>query len=175
MPLIDTAIAGVQLLKPTCFQDGRGFFFEAFRASWFAGDRRWVQWNVSRSNAGVLRGLHFHRRQTDYWLVVDGSAQVALVDARNSSPTYRHAICLTLDIADPQGLIIPPGVLHGYRAVRDATVMYLLDQEYDASDEHGVRWDDRELGLPEAWYVGPTPVLSPRDANAPTWAEAMKG
>src|SRR5581483_9589953 len=75
---VDTAIDGVQLTKPKVFGDGRGAFFEAFRASWFAGERRWVQWNVSKSAGNVVRGLHFHKIQTDYWLVTDGAVRVAL-------------------------------------------------------------------------------------------------
>jgi dTDP-4-dehydrorhamnose 3,5-epimerase len=171
--LLATALDGVQLVRPTLHGDSRGLFYEAFRASWFAGDRRWVQWNVSRSAAGVVRGLHFHRRQTDYWLVVEGRMRVALVDVRPDSPTRRQAVCVELDGAEPQGLIIPPGVLHGYRALRDLTVLYLLDQEYDSTDEYSVRWNDPALGLPAVWYEGPAPTLSPRDAGAPPLAEQL--
>ncbi len=167
MALVDTKIAGVRLAKLNRFEDSRGLFFEAFRASWVGGDRRWVQWNYSRSAAGVVRGLHFHRRQSDYWLVPEGRLIAALVDVRKQSPTYRAALCIALDAAEPQALVIPPGVLHGYRAMTGVTVMYLIDQEYDASDEYGVRWDDPDLKLPAAWYQGPAPVLSARDSNAP--------
>lgn len=170
--ILDTSIRGVQLTELVLRADERGTFAEAFRASWFPGERRWVQCNVSRSKAGVLRGMHFHRRQTDYWLVVEGTLQVGLVDLRVGSPSHRQAICLELDGSDPRGLIIPAGVLHGYRATRDATVMYLMDQEYDATDEFGVRWDDQALGLPEAWYAGPRPTLSPRDTSAPLLRDA---
>ncbi|MFI5378442.1 MAG: dTDP-4-dehydrorhamnose 3,5-epimerase family protein [Tepidisphaerales bacterium] len=173
METIATAIDGVRLATLTSHADARGSFCEAFRASWFGGGRSWVQWNVSRSNAGVLRGLHFHRLQTDYWFVVDGLLQVALVDLRPDSISHRQALCLELDGAVPSGLIIPPGVVHGYRALRDTTLMYLLDREYNGSDECGVRWDDPALGLAESWYAGPKPVLSARDAAAPMLHEAI--
>jgi dTDP-4-dehydrorhamnose 3,5-epimerase len=166
-PILHTAITGVQLVKPIRRADGRGLFFEAFRASWFNGDHCWVQWNVSRSNAGVLRGMHFHLKQTDYWQVVEGGILIGLVDLRRSSPTHRRTVCLEIDSSDGPGLLIPPGVLHGYRSLRDSAVMYLLDQEYTGADEYAVRWDDADLALPRTWYSQSAPVLSARDAAAP--------
>jgi len=171
MAFIETTIAGVRLVPLKRIEDSRGVFFEAFRASWLDNNRRWVQWNFSRSVSGVVRGLHFHRRQSDYWLVTEGRLLAALVDVRRQSPTFRTAACVELEAANPQALIIPPGVLHGYRALTDVTVQYLLDQEYDASDEYGVRWDDPELRLPAAWREGPPPVLSQRDRTAPRLAD----
>lgn len=173
--LVDTEIHGVQIAKPKVFGDGRGAFFEAFRASWFGGERRWVQWNVSKSAGNVVRGLHFHKIQTDYWLVTDGAVRVALVDVRPESPTKKKAICIDLNADEPQGLIIPPGVLHGYRILRDATVMYLVNNEYDGKDEYGVRWNDPALGLPASWSDGPAPTLSGRDAAAPMLKDVVKG
>jgi dTDP-4-dehydrorhamnose 3,5-epimerase len=162
-----TAIQGVELFRFQRFQDPRGELSEVFRASWFPGERRWVQGNISRSRAGVLRGLHWHRHQTDYWLVLEGSLWVALVDLRPESATHRQPLCLELEAGEPQGIVIPPGVLHGYRVARDVMMMYWMDQEYNGTDEYGVRWNDPALNLPESWYQGPPPMLSARDANAP--------
>lgn len=160
------AIDGVKLITLERFDDDRGSFCEAFRASWLKHDKPWIQWNVSRSKAGVLRGLHLHRRQVDYWHLVEGSALAALVDYRPQSPTYRQAQVVELCAATPQTMMIPTGVLHGFYATSDVILMYLLDQEYDASDELGVRWDDPELNLPPQWASLKNPVLSPRDEKA---------
>jgi dTDP-4-dehydrorhamnose 3,5-epimerase len=161
-------IDGAKLTKLTVWEDERGSFFEAFRASWFAEQRqRWMQWNVSRSTGSVVRGLHFHKLQTDYWHVVAGRVLVGLVDLRPKSLTYKVAKCITLDAADPQGLYIPPGVVHGYKIQKDATIMYLVDVEYTGKDEYGVRWNDPDLGLPKEWYDGPEPAVSKRDSTAP--------
>jgi dTDP-4-dehydrorhamnose 3,5-epimerase len=166
-------IDGAKLTKLTVWEDERGSFFEAFRASWFAEQRqRWVQWNVSRSTGCVVRGLHFHKLQTDYWHVVAGSLQVALVDLRPKSPTYKTAKCLVLSADEPQGIYIPPGVLHGYKISTDATIMYLVDVEYTGKDEFGVRWNDPALQLPKEWYGGPEPSVSKRDATAPLLKDA---
>jgi dTDP-4-dehydrorhamnose 3,5-epimerase len=165
--IVNTEIEGVQIVKPKKFGDSRGYFYEGFRASWFPGDRKWVQWNISRSSVHVVRGLHFHKLQTDYWTVTDGLIRVALVDLRKSAPSYKKAICLDLDATIPQGVIIPPGVLHGYRILRDATMQYLVDQEYTGGDEYAVKWNDRELGLPGHWYDFAETTVSQRDEKAP--------
>jgi dTDP-4-dehydrorhamnose 3,5-epimerase len=167
-------IDGAKLSKLTVWEDERGSFFEAFRATWFAEmKQKWVQWNVSRSTGSVVRGLHFHKLQTDYWHVVAGKLEVALVDLRPKSPTYKVAKLITMDAAEPQGLYIPPGVLHGYKIKKDATIMYLVDVEYTGKDEYGVRWNDPALGLPAAWYEGPAPSVSKRDATAPLLKDVM--
>lgn len=171
---VDVGIAGVKLAQPKVWGDGRGAFFEAFRASWFDPGQRWVQWNVSRSAGNVVRGLHFHKLQTDYWMVTAGKVHAALVDLRPKSPTRGVAKVVTLDAANPQGLAIPPGVLHGYKIIEDATVMYLVDVEYTGKDEYGVRWNDPDLKLPADWYGGPTPTLSNRDAAAPMLADLQQ-
>lgn len=167
MEVTDLPISGAKLITLKRFDDSRGSFCEAFRASWLS-PTTWSQWNVSRSKQGVLRGLHIHQRQTDYWHLVAGQATAALVDNRPDSPSFRTAITIPLDAQRPQALVIPTGVFHGFYGETDVILMYLLDQEYDPSDEKGVRWDDRALGLPDDWYHKPSPVLSPRDAQAPT-------
>ncbi len=173
MNIQDIAIRDVKLCQLQRHADSRGAFCEAFRASWFTGQRQWSQWNISRSGANVLRGLHFHRLQTDYWTVTGGHVVVALVDLRPDSASYRHGLCLEMREEDGLSLLIPPGVLHGYRALVDSTVMYLVDREYTGQDEFGVHWADRDLGLPESWYAGASPVLSPRDASAPRLADVL--
>jgi dTDP-4-dehydrorhamnose 3,5-epimerase len=165
--VLETGIEGAVLTKPKVWGDSRGAFFEAFRASWFSERQRWQQWNVSRSSGCVVRGLHFHKLQTDYWHVVAGKITVGLVDLRAKSPTYRVAKTITLEAGDPAGLYIPPGVLHGYRIDGDATIMYLVDVEYTGKDEYGVLWNDPALKLPGDWYDGVEPTVSKRDAEAP--------
>ena len=162
-----TGIDGALLFTPKIFGDDRGAFFEAFRASWLAPAKPMVQWNISRSAAGVVRGLHYHRLQSDYWLVPAGHIRVALVDLRPKSPTHRKGVCLELRDNKPQGLLIPPGVLHGYSIIRDATVMYLVDVEYTGKDEYGVRWNDPALAIP--WPIA-DPILSERDRALPCLA-----
>jgi dTDP-4-dehydrorhamnose 3,5-epimerase len=164
-----TTIHGVNIAKLQVFADDRGAFMETFRKEWFP-ERTWhiLQGNRSRSEAGVLRGLHYHHHQVDYWHVVDGRIQVALADLRPSSPTYLATEMLILDAATPSGLFIPPGVAHGFLAQTPATLTYLVDNYYTGSDELGVAWNDPTLAL--AWQIE-QPMLSPRDRQNPFLAD----
>ncbi len=80
---LPTPIEGVLTRTVAFNSDDRGAFGELWRDSWTAGlDLEFTQANLSVSSAGVLRGLHFHERQTDLWVVLEGRALVALVDLR---------------------------------------------------------------------------------------------
>jgi len=159
-----TAIDGVELIELEVFGDDRGAFIETYRREGLKGAREMVQSNLSRSKAGVLRGLHFHRRQADHWFVVEGRAYVALYDLRAGSPTEDVALELRLDADEPQGLLIPPGVGHGFFAESNVVLQYLVDEVFDGSDEYGVAWDDPEIAI--AW-PNRSPILSARDASNP--------
>ncbi len=158
-------IPGVKLAQLRVFGDDRGQFMEIFRKDWFP-ERTWeiVQSNRSDSNAGVLRGLHFHRRQVDYWHVPRGHIRAALADLRRDSPAYGAVQIVKLSDDQPSGLFIPVGVAHGFYAVTDATLTYIVDNYYDGGDEMGVAWDDPTLHI--AWGAG-SPLLSQRDLANP--------
>ena len=164
-------IAGVEVMLLRRLRDERGSFAETYRREWLRpGAPEMVQSNVSRSKAGVLRGPHFHRRQADYWVFLEGRAFVALVDLRTGSSTQRERLELILDADEPQGLSIPPGVLHGFYAETDVILQYMVDHYFDGTDEFGVAWDDSDLGI--HWPTD-TPILSDRDRSNPSLAEVL--
>jgi len=156
-------IRGVKLaiLKP--FADERGRFLETFRREWFP-ERGWeaVQANRSDSREGVLRGLHYHRRQIDYWVPMAGRMRIALADIRRGSPTRGAVEVLELDEREPMGVFVPVGVAHGFLALTDSTLAYVVDNYYDGDDELGVAWNDSDLAVP--WGTT-APVLSERDRD----------
>ena len=158
-------IQGVKFVELQAFADERGRFLETFRKEWFP-ERSWdvIQGNHSDSRRGVLRGLHYHLHQVDYWYPLAGTIRIGLVDLRRSSPT-RGAVEVR-DIGDEfrAGVFVPVGVAHGFLALTDATLTYLVDNYYDASDEYGVTWDDPDIAL--RWGVD-APILSPRDRENP--------
>ena len=158
-------IKGVYLVSLKPFEDERGRFVETFRKEWFP-QRTWhiIQGNASYSQAGVLRGLHFHHHQVDYWFCPSGTIRVGLCDLRGSSPTYRAAQTLEIGEANPIGIYVPIGVAHGFVALSEAILTYLVDNYYDGTDEHGVAWNDPDIKLP--WGIT-NPRLSPRDAQNP--------
>lgn len=161
-----TAIDGVLRTQLTRHPDARGSFTELWRASWSAKlpDDQFVQANLSRSVQGVLRGMHFHRRQADLWIVVSGTVLVALVDLRDALDGRGGPHTLTLELGPDQAVYIPRLVAHGFLALSDLELVYLVTNEFDASDELGFRWDDPSAALP---WPASAPILSDRDGAAP--------
>ncbi len=157
-------IVGVYVVEPVAHGDERGRFVESYRRSWFPGGREMVQANRSDKRAGSLVGLHYHLHQADYWYVTRGTARVVLHDLRVGSPTEGATLAMDLGDGHEKGVYIPPGVAHGFSALTDMTITYLVDQYYDASDELGVAWDDPEIAA--HWGVE-QPVLSNRDKGNP--------
>jgi dTDP-4-dehydrorhamnose 3,5-epimerase len=168
-----TEIPGVWFRELATFADDRGAFTETFRQEWLpAGDPPVIQSNLSRSKAGVLRGMHFHRSQTDWWVVLEGSAFVALCDLRADSPVRGTVVTDTLDAAAGlTALSIPPGVAHGFCALSDVALQYMVTAYHDGSDENGFAWDDPDAAIP--WPVA-QPILSERDRTNPSLSEALR-
>ncbi len=160
-------IAGVSVVEPDVHGDERGRFVETYRRSWFPLGREMVQGNRSDKGAGAVVGLHYHLHQADYWLVPRGTARVVLHDLRQGSPTEGKTEVLEIGEADSRGVFIPPGVAHGFAAVTDMTITYLVDGYYNPDDELGVAWDDPDIGAD--WGVS-APVLSDRDRANPSRA-----
>ncbi len=161
-----SAIPGVLLVDLRPFADDRGRFTETFRKEWFP-QRAWsnVQSNRSDSHADVLRGLHYHFNQVDYWYLAAGRIRVGLADLRRGSPTFRVTQTIDLDAADSRGLYIPCGVAHGFLALSDVTLFYTVDNYYDGGDEFGLAWDDPDVVVP--WRTATAPIVSGRDAANP--------
>jgi dTDP-4-dehydrorhamnose 3,5-epimerase len=166
------AIVGVFLVTPTSHGDSRGRFVETYRRSWVPDSREMVQANRSDKVAGSLVGLHYHLHQADYWYAVAGRAQVVLHDLREGSPTEGATFGFEIGDANEQGVYIPAGVAHGFAALTDVMVTYLVDQYYSPEDELGVAWDDPEVGAP--WLVD-DPVVSDRDRTNPRRADIAPG
>jgi dTDP-4-dehydrorhamnose 3,5-epimerase len=184
-----SALPGVRYGTIPRFDDSRGSFRELWRASAFgavaAGDAgapvgsdvRFTQANLSTSAAGVLRGLHLHRRQLDHWVVATGRAFVALVDVRPMIDEGAVRPLVETREIDADGWVdIPVGVAHGFLALEPLQLVYLVTNEYDGSDELGFAWDD-----PLAAVAWPTlsgtldgrPILSDRDSSNPSLRELV--
>ncbi len=169
-----TALPGVMRRTLVRHDDPRGTLREAWRASWLADLDlpALAQANHTISRAGALRGLHFHLRQTDIWVVLDGRAHVGLADIRDLlDGATDKAPTLSLELTSGDCLVIPVGVAHGLWALTDVSLLYLVTEEYDGSDEQGFAWNDLTAGV--SWPGG-DPVLSERDRSAPTMEEAIR-
>lgn len=167
MPHINESsiIKDVQIVTLKPFADERGRFMETFRKEWFP-QRSWeiIQSNRSDSKAGVLRGLHYHFNQVDYWYVANGSIRAGLADLRPDSSTYGAVETIEMGDANQIGLFIPIGVAHGFFTLTEATLTYIVDNYYDGADEYGVVWNDPDLAVP---WDARSPIVSARDAANP--------
>jgi dTDP-4-dehydrorhamnose 3,5-epimerase len=184
-----SGLAGVRYGAIASHGDARGAFRELWRASAFPaltaaetgsleGARpQFVQANLSTSAAGVLRGLHYHRRQLDYWVVASGRAFVALVDVRPLlDGTGPRAVVETRELVANDWVVIPVGIAHGFLALEPLELVYLVTNEFDGSDELGFAWDDPAVGVPwppVAGTPGGHPILSERDGSNPSLEELV--
>ncbi len=157
-------IAGVQVVHLESYSDYRGRFLETFRKEWFP-QRTWnnLQSNRSDSKKGVLRGLHYHHHQVDYWYVPKGRLRAGLVDIRTDSETFLNSETFEMGEEHEIGLFIPSGVAHGFIALSDVTLTYIVDCYFNGGvDENGVAWNDPQLRLD--WGVA-NPIVSERDVQ----------
>ena len=138
---------------------------ETFRSAWLP-TAKFVQNNMSKSEAGVLRGLHYHRSQEDLWFIPSGLAEVTLIDLRTSSPSSMAVE--QFELSGPAAVYIPIGVGHGFYAPVETLMAYMVTAAYDGTDELGVLWNDPDLGI--KWPVE-SPSLSDRDLTASKWAD----
>jgi dTDP-4-dehydrorhamnose 3,5-epimerase len=183
-----SALAGVRYGAVARYGDERGSFRELWRASAFgpidamsAGAAAgavsaFIQANLSISAPGVLRGLHFHRRQLDYWFVANGRAFTALVDLRPMLGGDAAPAVETRVLGADDWVAIPTGVAHGFLALDPLQLIYLVTNEYDGTDELGFAWDDPLAAVP--WPPAPAsedgqPVLSERDRANPSLTDLV--
>lgn len=163
------------LIKPTVFGDDRGFFMETWHEEEFAAagiKEPFVQDNHSKSEKGVLRGLHFQWQNTQGKLVrvLCGEVFDVGVDLRPNSPTFGKWAGAKLSAENHLQLYVPPGFGHGFLVLSDvAEFAYKCTDIYNPGSEGGILWSDDELAI--AWpNIGMPPKLSPKDAALPKLA-----
>jgi len=168
MKVTPTKLPGLLLIEPQLFSDARGFFFETWNEREFdrAGIRaKFVQDNHSRSEKGVLRGLHYQIRQPQGKLVrvTEGEIFDVVVDIRRSSPTFGKWESARLSARSKSMLWIPAGFAHGFCIMSDfAEVIYKTTDFYAPEHERSILWNDPDVRID--WPISGIPVLSPKDA-----------
>ena len=161
---------GVHVRDLPRHDDDRGLLVELTSATLGDGARP-AQWNVLRSTANSLRGMHVHLRHTDWLTVVSGEVAIGLVDLRSGSTDDAVRATVRMRAASAQVLTIPPGVLHGIYTPEASVILNGLSHEFDSADDLAARYDDPSLAL--EWEVH-DPVLSARDRGAPAVAELLE-
>ena len=177
MNVLETDLPGVLIVEPRVFGDERGFFMEGYNARRYgeAGvTDRFVQDNLSFSQRGVLRGLHFQnpRPQGKLVSVLSGEVFDVAVDIRVGSPTFGRWTGATLSAENKRQLYVPPDFAHGLLVTGEHALFFYKCTDYYAPDAEGtVLWNDPEIGI--EWPVGDpvggqvgSPTLSDKDAAA---------
>lgn len=177
-------VPGAWEITPRQFGDPRGVFLEYFQGGPFAdatGHRfDLAQANLSVSAAGVLRGIHFADvppGQAKYVTCPSGAVLDVVVDIRVGSPTFGQWDSVLLDDVDRRAIYLGEGLGHAFMSLQDgSTVMYLCSTPYAPGREHGIHPLDAAIGIdwPTTARDGSplTPLLSEKDAAAPTLSEA---
>lgn len=148
-----TGIEGLVVVEPKVFGDNRGYFMETYNYNDFkaAGlDMVFVQDNQSKSKKGVLRGLHFQKKNPQGKLVrvVSGEVYDVAVDLRKGSDTYGKWYGVLLSAENKKQFYVPEGFAHGFVVMSEtAEFVYKCTRFYDPSDEGGLMWNDPEIGI----------------------------
>ena len=169
---IKTKIDNLYEIEPTVFGDDRGYFMETYNDEFKfllkhidGTQAEFVQDNESKSRRGVLRGLHmqFTHPQGKLVRVIDGEVWDVAVDVRKGSPTFGQWHGVLLSAENKKQFYVPEGFLHGFVVLSEsATFVYKCTRLYDPSDEYGVAWDDKEIGI--KWPVSEV-QLSEKDKH----------
>jgi dTDP-4-dehydrorhamnose 3,5-epimerase len=176
MEFLKTHLDGLLVIESRVFEDARGFFFESFNQKRFdelVPNTQFVQDNHSKSNKGVLRGLHYQIQHAQGKLVrvVQGSVFDVAVDIRKSSTTFGQWFGIELSGDNKKQLWIPAGFAHGFLTLEDNTeFLYKTTDFYHPDFERSILWNDSEIGI--SWPSNFEVKLSAKDQVASTLKNA---
>lgn len=176
MNKIETAIPEVFLIEPKVFGDARGFFYESWNKQTLANlglDVDFVQDNHSKSQRGVLRGLHYQIQHPQGKLVrvVAGEVFDVAVDLRKLSPTFGKWVGFTLSSENKRLAWIPPGFAHGFVVTSEAAeFLYKTTDYWFPEFERSLLWNDPAVGID--WPLEGAPKLAAKDAAGASLQDA---
>ena len=167
MKINKTFIEDLLIIEPQLFKDDRGFFYESYNKNNLdkVVNVVFVQDNESKSNKGVIRGLHFQKppyAQTKLIRCISGSILDVAVDLRKNSKTYGKSFSVELSCENNKQLFVPKGFAHGFQVISDeAIVNYKVDNYYNSKSDSGIIWNDKDLSI--NWSIDVKPILSVKD------------
>ena len=179
MPFIETGFPGLKIFEPRVFSDSRGYFFEVFNEQSFreAGiDVHFVQDNESKSQRGVLRGLHYQQNpmaQAKLVRVVEGEVLDVVLDIRKGSPTFGKTYSLLLTGENKKQLFIPRGFAHGFSVLSETVIFqYKCDNFYSKESEGGIMFNDPELNIDWGFDLSEA-IVSDKDKVLPLFKDCV--
>jgi dTDP-4-dehydrorhamnose 3,5-epimerase len=145
-------IDGVSVKQLRVVADERGWLMEIIRRDdpFFTG---FGQSYLTVVYPGVVKGWHWHRRQTDHFCVIRGMAKVVLYDRREGSPTKGEINEFFLGEVNPAVVVIPHGVLHGMKGISSdpAFLLNLTTEPYNHADPDEFRVPPHDKDVPYDW------------------------
>ncbi len=178
MGVSETRINGLYIIEPRVFEDSRGYFFESFNYKNLleAGlDFKFIQDNQSKSQYGVIRGLHYQKApyaQTKLLRVLEGSIFDVAVDMRKSSPDFGKWFGIEISSENKKQILIPKGFAHGFSVLSEtAVVLYKCDEYYYPESEGGISFNDKDLKIDWQIAVGKE-IVSEKDLKSPNFKDS---
>lgn len=179
MPFVETGFEGLKIFEPRVFADSRGYFFESFNKNTFNEvgiTCDFVQDNESKSQRGVLRGLHYQLNpmaQAKLVRVVQGEVLDVVVDIRKNSATFGKYFSVLLSGDNKKQLFIPRGFAHGFAVLSDTCVFqYKCDNFYSKENEGGIIYNDASLNID--WMLPASEIMvSDKDQTLPGFANCL--
>ena len=175
MKINKTFIENLLIIEPQLFKDDRGFFYESYNKNNLDKviNIVFVQDNESKSDKGVIRGLHFQAppfEQTKLVRCVSGNILDVAVDLRTNSKTYGKSFSIELSSENNKQLFIPKGFAHGFQVLSEtAIVNYKVDNFYNPTSDSGIIWNDKDLSI--NWNLDLKPILSVKDLTLISFKE----
>ncbi len=177
MQIIQTGIAGLLEIIPQVYHDNRGWFLEFYKEALFREhgiQYKFSQENVSYSQKGVVRGLHFQQepwQQAKLVSVLQGKVMDVAVDLRKGSATFGKSYTCILDSERHNLLMVPEGFAHGFASLEDSLFLYKSSGTYNRDAESGILWNDPDLKI--KWPFD-NPILSDKDTKLSTFQELLR-
>ena len=175
MKINKTFIENLLIIEPPLFKDHRGFFYESYNKKNLDKIIKiaFIQDNESKSNKGVVRGLHFQLppfEQTKLVRCVSGEVLDVAVDLRTNSKTYGKSFSIELSSENNKQLFVPKGFAHGFQVLSEtAIVNYKVDSFYNPKSDSGIIWNDKDLSID--WNLDIKPILSVKDLKLISFKE----
>ena len=175
MKINKTFIEDLLIIEPQLFKDERGFFYESYNKNNLDKviNIVFVQDNESKSDKGVIRGLHFQAppfEQTKLVRCISGNILDVAVDLRINSKTYGKFFSIELSSENNKQLFVPKGFAHGFQVLSEtAIVNYKVDNFYNPKSDSGIIWNDKDLSID--WNLDLKPILSKKDLKLISFKE----
>lgn len=177
MQAYKTELPEVLIIVPSVFEDKRGFFLESYNKKEFdkllGKEVTFVQDNHSKSAKGVMRGLHYQKRNPQAKLVrvVSGAIFDVVVDIRKSSPNFGKWVGIKLTHKNKKQIWVPENFAHGFYVLEENTeVVYKTTDFYNSEEERSIKWDDKDISI--RWPIDTTPSLSSKDKEGTSLKKA---